>query len=114
MRLIVWGLVVVALAYLGYTGMIATWSWIAVNNAVDEIVSKDGVEAIPSRELKAEVLTAVGKAGVSLVDKDVLVTSAGEGVKVEVMWTVPVVVMNGDSVFAVPLAVRRTSAAGKR
>jgi hypothetical protein len=31
-------------------------------------------------------------------------------VSVEVLWTVPVVIVNGDAVFAVPLAVRRTSA----
>jgi hypothetical protein len=31
-------------------------------------------------------------------------------VNIEVLWTVPVVVVNGDAVFAVPLAVRRSSA----
>ena len=114
MRLIGWGLVVVGLAYLGYTGMLATWSWIAVNNAVDEVVSKDGVDVMPSREIKAEVMTAVAKAGVPLSDKDVQIRNADQGVSVEVLWTVPVVVMNGDPVFAVPLTVRRTSGSGKR
>jgi hypothetical protein len=110
MRLVFWGLVAVAAAYVAYSGMVAVSSWIAVNNAVDEIVSADGVETIPSRELKSKVMSAANAAGVPLADKDVTVTNAGQGVNVEVQWTVPVVVVNGDSVFAVPLAVRRSSA----
>jgi hypothetical protein len=113
MRLIVWGIVGVALLWLAYCGMLSVWSWIAVNNAVDEIVSKDDVATIPSRELKAKVMTAANEAGVPLADKDVSVTNnGGQSVRVEVVWTVPVVIVNGDAVFAVPLAVRRTG--GKR
>ena len=110
MRLVFWGVVAVAALYLAYSGMIAVSSWISVNNAVDEIVSTDGVETIPSRELKSKVMSAANAAGVPLADKDVVVTNAGQGVNIEVLWTVPVVVVNGDAVFAVPLAVRRSSA----
>ena len=110
MRLVFWGVVAVVALYLAYSGMIAVSSWISVNNAVDEIVSTDGVETIPSRELKGKVMSAANAAGVPLTDKDVVVTNAGKGVNIEVLWTVPVVVVNGDAVFAVPLAVRRSSA----
>ena len=110
MRLVFWGLVAVAGLYLAYSGMVAASSWISVNNAVDEIVSADGVETVPSRELKSKVMSAANAAGVPLADKDVSVTNAGQGVNIEVLWTVPVVVVNGDAVFAVPLAVRRSSA----
>jgi hypothetical protein len=111
MKLVFWGLVAVAAAYLAYSGMVAVSSWISVNNAVDEIVSADGVETIPSRELKVKVLSKANEAGVPLTDKDVVVTNQGKGVNIEVLWTVPVIIVNGDAVFAVPLAVRRTSAA---
>jgi hypothetical protein len=110
MRLVFWGVVAVVALYLAYSGMIAVSSWISVNNAVDEIVSADGVETVPSRELKSKVMSAANAAGVPLADKDVSVTNAGQGVNIEVLWTVPVVVVNGDAVFAVPLAVRRSSA----
>jgi hypothetical protein len=113
MKLIFWGLVGVAFLWVAYCGMLSVWSWIAVNNAVDEIVSKDNVATIPSTEIKSKVMTATNEAGVPLTEKDVSVTNeAGQGVKVEVLWTVPVVIVNGDVVVAVPLAVRRTS--GKR
>ena len=110
MRLVFWGVVAVAALYLAYSGMVAASSWIAVNNAVDEIVSADGVEAIPSKELKTKVMSAANAAGVPLAEKDVVVVNRGQGVNIEVLWTVPVVVVNGDAVFAVPLAVRRSSA----
>ena len=109
MKVIFWGVVIVALAYVAYTGMLATWSYIAVNTAVDEIVSKEGVETIPSRELKAKVMTAANEAGVPLGDKDVVIVNGDRVVQVEVIWTVPVVIVNGDAVVAVPLKVRRSS-----
>jgi hypothetical protein len=109
MRLVVVGLLLVAFCYVGYSVMIAAWSWIAVNNAVDEIVSRDGVEVTPARELKAKVMTAANEAGVPIGDKDVIISNNGR-VTIEVIWTVPVIVVNGDAVFAVPLTVRRSSA----
>jgi hypothetical protein len=110
MRLIFWGLVVVGLCYLAYSGMIATWSWIAVNNAVDEIISKDGIEAVPVPDVKSRVLQAANEAGIPINEGAVVVTREDRGVKVEVVWTVPVIIVNGESVLAVPLSVNRTSA----
>ena len=110
MRLIIWGLVIVGLCYAAYSGMVAAWSWIAVNNALDEIVSREGVDAMPARELKDRVMNAANEVGVPLADKDVIITRLDRGVNVEVMWTVPVVVVNGDAVVAVPLTARRASA----
>jgi hypothetical protein len=66
MRLVFWGVVAVVALYLAYSGMIAVSSWISVNNAVDEIVSADGVETVPSRELKSKVMSAANAAGVPL------------------------------------------------
>jgi hypothetical protein len=112
MRIFLGGVLVVVVCYLAYTGMMAFGSWMKLNSAVDDIVSRDGVETVPARELKARVVTAANEAGVPLVPKDVVITDADRGVTVEVAWTVPVVIVNGDPVFAVPLTVRRTS--GKR
>ena len=114
MKVFFWGVVIVGLCWLAYSGMMAGWSYIAVNSAVDEIVSKDDVDTIPAAELKSKVMTAANEAGVPLADKDVIVTNRDRIVNVEVVWTVPVVIVNGDPVFAVPLSVRRSSAAPKR
>jgi hypothetical protein len=114
MRLIFWGLVVVAFCYAAYSGMIAAWSWIAVNNAVDEIISKDGIEALPVPEVKARVMKATNEAGIPIADNQVLVTREDRGVKVEIIWTMPVIVVKGDTVLAIPLSVNRTSSGGGR
>ena len=109
MRLIFWGLVVVAFCYAAYSGMIAAWSWIAVNNAVDEVISKEGIEAVSIPDVKTRVLKATNEAGIPIRDKDVSVTREERGVRVEVNWTVPFIVVKGESVLAVPLSVNRAS-----
>jgi hypothetical protein len=114
MKIVFWGLVVVALAYGAYSGMIAVWSWIAVNNAVDEIISKEGVEVVPAPEIKKKILAATSEAGVPLTDNDVIVTHEDRTVKVEIIWTIPVIVVKGDTVLAIPLSVKRASSSTAR
>ena len=114
MRLIFWGLVVVAFCYLAYSGMIAAWSWIVVNNAVDEIISKEGIDAVPVPEVKSRVMKAANEAGIPINEGDVIVTREDRGVKVEIIWTVPVIIVKGESVLAFPLSVKRVSPAAAR
>lgn len=112
MKLIIWGLVIVAICYAAYSGMIAAWSWIAVNSAVDEVLARDGIDAVPPNEIKSRIMQSTNEAGVPLDTRDVTVTHYDDRtVRVEVVWTVPVVVMRGDTVLAVPLSVKRASAA---
>jgi hypothetical protein len=110
MKLIVWGIVIVALCYAAYSGMIAAWSYIAVNNAVDEVIAREGIEAVPAPEIKKRILNSTNEAGVPLSERDVIVTHEDRTVRVEVVWTVPVVIVKGESVLAVPLSVKRASA----
>jgi hypothetical protein len=114
MKLFLWGLLIVALCYAAYSGMIAVWSWVAVNNAVDEIISKDGIEAVPEKEIKSRIMAATSEAGVPLTENDLIVTRQDRMVKVEAIWTVPVIVVKGEPVLAVPLSVKRASGAAKR
>jgi hypothetical protein len=109
MRLVFWGLVVVSICYLAYSGMIAAWSWIAVQNAVDEIISKEGIDTVPLPDVRTRVLTAANEAGVPITEKDVVVTREDKAVQVEIIWTVPVIIVKGESVLAFPLSVKRTS-----
>jgi hypothetical protein len=109
MKLIIWGLVIVALCYAAYSGMIAAWSWIAVNNAVDEVIARDGIHAVPAQEIKTRILSSTNEAGVPLSERDVIVTHEDKKVQVEVVWTVPVVIVKGESLLAVPLSVKRAS-----
>jgi len=110
MKLVIWGVVIVGLCYAAYSGMIAAWSWIAVNNAVDEVIARDGIDTVPEREIKSRIMQSTNEAGVPLHERDVTVTHYDDRtVRVEVAWTVPVIVVRGDIVLAVPLSVRRAS-----
>ena len=112
MRLIIWGLVIVALCYAAYSGMIAAWSWMAVNNAVDEVITREGIEAVPEREIKSRIMQSTNEAGIALNERDVTVTHYDDRtVRVEVAWIVPVIVVQGDVVLAMPLSVKRASVA---
>jgi hypothetical protein len=112
MKLIIWGLVIVAVCYAAYSGMIAAWSWIAVNNAVDEVIARDGIDAVSEREIKTRIMQSTNEAGVPLNEREIVVTHSDDRtVRVEVSWTVPVVVMRGDTVLAVPMSVKRSSTA---
>jgi hypothetical protein len=110
MKLFFWGVVIVVLCYGAYSGMIAVWSWIAVNNAVDEIISREGIDAVPETQIKGRILQSTAEAGVPLNDRDIVVTREARNLRVEVIWTIPVVVVKGDSVLAIPLSVRRVAA----
>lgn len=113
MKLIFWGLVVIALCYAAYSGMVAVWSWIAVNNAVDEVITKDGIDAVPAGEIKTRIMRSTHEAGIPLNDRDVAVTLYDDKtVRVEVAWTMPVIVVKGDTLLAVPLSVKRASTGG--
>jgi hypothetical protein len=109
MRLMFWGLVIVAFCYVAYSGMIAAWSWIAIQNAVDEIISKEGIESVSVPEVRSRVMKAANEAGVPINEKEVLVTKEDRGVQVEIFWTMPMIVVKGEPVLAVPLSVKRAS-----
>ena len=111
MRLIFWGLVIVALGYVAYSGMITAWSWIAVNNAVDEVISREGVDTLPEQEIRARVMSSTSEAGVSLQERDIVVTRGTGSVQVEVVWTIPVLVVKGEPAISVPLSVKRSKLA---
>src|SRR5262249_2085554 len=98
MKVFFWGLVIVGLAYGAYSGMRVAWSWIGVHNAGDEVLGKDGVEALPEREIRTRVLNSTNEAGVALGERDVTVTRDDRLVRVEVVWTIPVVVVKGQPV----------------
>jgi hypothetical protein len=110
MKIFAWGVVIVGLCYAAYSGMIAAWSWIAVSNAVDEVISREGIDAVPEPEIKARIVASTGESGVALSDRDVAIVRQDRATKVEVAWTIPLVVIQGDPLLTLPLSVTRTSA----
>ena len=109
MRLIFWGIVVVALLYAAYAGMMSIWSYYQVWSTVDQALSLRPGERYDLLDVKKKVLNGANEVGVPLYDRDVIVSEAGRGgVMVDVIWSFPVVIYKGEVVLAVPLSVNRT------
>jgi hypothetical protein len=109
MRLVFWVLVVVALGYAAYSGMISVWSYISVATAVDDAFQRGKSAGRPdAHTMKEQILQMTNEAGVPLTDHDVTVTETERTLEVYVVWSVPVIIVKGESVLAVPLSVRRS------
>jgi len=108
MKLIVWGLVLVALGYAAYAGMMSAWSYLQVAEVVDQAVSNPPAgSATDATLLRRAVLTRASEAGLVLDERNVVVADVDRGLEVQVAWTHPVIVVNGDTVLAVPLSHSR-------
>lgn len=108
MRILVWGLVLVVLGYAAYAVMMSGWSYMQVAEVVDQAVSQPpaGSATTPAL-LRQAVLARASEAGIALDQNNVTVAEVEQGLQVKVAWTHPVIVLNGDTVLAVPLSHSR-------
>ena len=111
MKVLTWGVFIVALAYLAYAGMMSVWSYFQVAGAVEEALEARALsERHDPRSVKQSILKSVNEAGVALQETDVSVTASERALAVSVVWSFPVVIYKGESVLAIPLSVERTRA----
>jgi hypothetical protein len=116
MRFIGWGVLLVVLAYAAYAAMISAQSYLQVAEVVDHAVSNPPAgSATNAALLRQAVLARANEAGLALDERNVVVSEMERGLHVKVAWSYPVIVVNGDPVFAVPLShSRRMELAGAR
>ena len=75
-------------------------------------LARCGIEALPEREIKSRIMQSTNEVGVPISEREVTVTHYDDRtVKVEVAWRVPVIVVQGDTVLAMPLSVKWSSTA---
>ena len=111
MKIMTWGIVVVAIAYLGYAAMMSVWSYFQVAGAVEEALEARALsERHDPRQVKQSILKSVNEAGVPLQESDVTVTASERALAVSVVWAFPVIMYKGESVLAIPLSVERARA----
>jgi hypothetical protein len=111
MKVLTWGVVIVAFAYLAYAGMMSVWSYFQVAGAVEEALEARSLsERHDPRAVKLGILKSVNEAGIPLQETDVTVTASERALAVSVVWTFPVVIYKGESVLAIPLSVERSRA----
>jgi hypothetical protein len=113
MKLVFWGLVVVAAVYGAYSVMASAWQYFQVSGVVDEALEPRSIaEHGTARALKAKILKDVAEAGVPLEARDVSVVMVDRLITVNIIWSFPVIIYNGEPVLSIPISLKREKAAG--
>ena len=113
MRVFFWGLVAVACCYVAYAGMMSIYQWFQIRSVIDETLEPRNLrELVTAGDVKTRILREANEAGVPLEERDLSVVVAGRELKLNVVWTFPVIVYKGESVLAIPLSVKKTHPIG--
>jgi hypothetical protein len=115
MRVFFWGLVAVACCYLAYAAMMSGYQWFQVRTVIDETLEPRNFRELATLgDVKMRILREANEAGVPIAEREVSVVSADRILKVNVVWTFPVIVYKGESVLAIPLSVKKSHPLGGR
>jgi hypothetical protein len=113
MRVFFWGLVAVACCYVFYARMMSVYQWFQVHSVIDETLEPRNLrELATTGDVKTRILRQANEAGVPIEEREVTVVSAERELKINVVWTFPVIVYKGESVLAIPLSVKKNHPLG--
>src|SRR2546430_17472637 len=108
MRLFFWGLVAVAAAYAAYAVMMSAWQYLQVSGVVDDVMQPRAIADLGSaRAVKAKILRETAESGVPLQDRDVSVTIEHRVYTVNIIWSLPVIIYNGETEASIPRCLKR-------
>ena len=113
MKVFFWGLVAVACCYVFYAGVMSAYQWFQVWSVIDETLQPRNLRELTTvNDVKLRIVREANEAGVPLAEGEVKVESAERELKVNVLWTFPVIVYKGESVLAIPLSVKKSHQLG--
>lgn len=113
MRVFFWGLVAVACFYAAYAIMMSGYQWFQVRSVIEETLEPRNFRELSTVvDVKMRILREAKEAGVPIEEREVSVVSADRMLKVNVVWTFPVIVYKGESVLAIPLSVKKSHPLG--
>jgi hypothetical protein len=113
MRVFFWGLVAVACFYVAYAAMMSGYQWFQVRSVIEETLEPRNFRELATVvDVKMRILREANEAGVPIEEREVSVVSADRMLKVNVVWTFPVIVYKGESVLAIPLSVKKSHPIG--
>ena len=111
MKALFWVLIAIGCVYVFYTGAMAVWSYLEITSVVEEVVaeraSRTEREERATR-VKEDIAKKVAASGIRVGDRSVSVSDEGRTLDVSVRWSWPVIVYQGEEVFAIPLKHERT------
>lgn len=113
MRVFFWGLVAVACCYVFYAGSMSIYQWFQVRSLIDETLEPRNLRELATPgDVRTRIVREANQAGVPILEREVTVVSAEQELKVNVVWTFPVIVYKGESVLAIPLSVKKSHPLG--
>jgi hypothetical protein len=108
MRVFFWGLVAVACCYVFYAGSMSVYQWFQIRGVIDETLEPRNLrELATAGDVRTRILREANQAGVPLEEREITVVAAERELKVNVVWTFPVIVYKGEPVLAIPLSVKK-------
>ena len=115
MRVFFWGLVAVGCFYLAYAAMMSGYQWFQIRSVIEETLEPRNFRELATlSDVKMRIVREANEAGVPIAEREVSVASADRMLKVNVVWTFPVIVYKGESVLAIPLSVKKSHPLGGR
>ena len=112
MRLVFWGLVAVAAAWVAYAAMMSAWQYFQVSGVVDDALRPRSIAELGTpRAVKNKILKDSAESGIPLEERDVSVTGDNQMYTVSVVWSFPVFIYQGEPVLKIPLSLKRTKQA---
>lgn len=113
MRVFFWGLVAVACCYVAYGGMMSVYQWFQIHSVIDETLEPRNLrELATAGDVKSRIVREANQAGVPIEEREVSVVLAERELRLNVVWTFPVIVYKGESVLAIPLSVKKNHRLG--
>jgi hypothetical protein len=113
MKLIFWGLVVVAALYGAYAVMMSAYQYLQVSGVVDDVMQPRSLAELGStRAVRDKILKETAESGVPLEGRDVTVTLADRVYTVRIIWSFPVIIYQGEPVLSIPISLTREKAMG--
>jgi hypothetical protein len=106
MKAIFWLLVAIGIVYAFYSGAVAVYQYVQVKDVVEESVREREKLDRYERPLivKDDILRKAPAAGVTLAERDVLVTEEDRILRVLIRWSYPVIIYKGEAVLSIPIA----------
>ncbi len=106
MRVVFWLLVGIGCVYAFYSGAMAAYSYLQVNDMVTESV---GMRSKLDRFARAprvrdDILKRAPEAGLTLDERDVFVGEEDRTLRVLLRWSHPVIIYQGDAILAIPMS----------
>jgi hypothetical protein len=109
-KLVFWLLVAVALFYGFYSSSMAVWSYFQVSEVVEDTFSDPRKDRTDPVYVRTTILKGVAARGITVDERDVVVTPYAGAMGVQVRWKYPMFSYDDETVLAIPLSLDRTVA----